>query len=84
MNGEITTGLSRDCGDFCRVDVDEATLAAAVLEANYAGDLGEEGIVFAATDIGAGFVGCPALADDDAAAQDALAAEDLDAESLGV
>ena len=70
--------------DFGRVDVDEAAVLAAVLEADHAADLGEEGVVLAAADVGAGLERGAALTDDDAAAEDGLAAEYLDAEPLGV
>ena len=66
------------------VDVDEATLLAFVLEADDAVDLGEEGVIFAATDVGAGFERGSTLTDDDAAAEDRLTAEYLDSEPLGV
>ena len=45
---------------------------------------GEEGVVFAAAYVEAGLELGAALTDDDAAAEDGLAAEDLDAEPLGV
>jgi len=70
--------------NFGGIDGDEAAVLPAVLEADYAGDLGEEGVVLAAAYVGAGLERCPALADDDAAAQDCLAAEYLDAQSLRV
>jgi hypothetical protein len=57
---------------------------ATVAEADHAGDLGEEGVVLAAADIGAGLELGAALADDDGAAEDGLAGEALDAEALRV
>ena len=71
--------LRLDSGDFGWVYQDEAALLATVLEANYTGDLGEESIVLAATDVQAGLERCAALTDDDAATKDCLAAEYLDA-----
>ena len=44
--------------------------------------VGEEGIVRAATDVLAGLERCAALANEDGAAGDELAAETLDAEPL--
>jgi hypothetical protein len=76
--------LGLDGRDFGRVDVDEATLLAAIAEANHAGDLGEEGVVLAAADVFAGLERGSTLANDDAAAEDGLAAEYLNAEPLCV
>ena len=59
-------------------------MLATVLEANLAVDLREEGVVRATADVGAGLERCAALTDDDAAAEDRLATEDLDAEPLCV
>lgn len=59
-------------------------MLAAILESNHAGDLGEEGVVFAAANIQAGLQWCAALANDDAAAEDCLAAKYLYAEPLRV
>ena len=77
-------GLARDGGELGWFDVDEAAMLALVLELDDTADLGEEGVVFAATDVEAGLELGAALTDDDAAAEDGLAAEDLDAEPLGV
>lgn len=76
--------LCLDGGDFGGIDRDEAAELSSVLEANHAGDFGEEGVVFAAADVEACLERCAALADDDAAAEDCLAAEYLHPESLGV
>ena len=62
----------------------EAVLLAAVLEADYAGDLGEEGVVLAAAHVCAGLERGSALANQDGASGDYLAAEALDAEALRV
>ena len=76
--------LCGDGHDIGGVDDDEAAVLATVLEADYAGDLGEEGVVFAATYVEAGLERCTALTDDDAAAQDGLSAEYLNAEPLSI
>jgi hypothetical protein len=47
-------GLRGDGGDFGGVDGDEAAVLSAVLEADDAGDLGEEGVVLAAAEVEAG------------------------------
>src|ERR1035437_1494582 len=71
-------------GGLCAcLDVDELAHPSAVLELHHAGDLGEQGIVLAPTDVGAGLQFGAALAHDDAAARYQLAAEDLDAQPLG-
>jgi hypothetical protein len=80
----IRRSLRWNGGDFGGIDVDEAALLSAIAEANYAGDLSEQGVVFAATDVFAGLERCATLANDDAAAEDCLAAEYLDAEPLCV
>ena len=74
--------LRLDGDDFRWVDVDEATLLSTVLEADDAGDLGEEGVVLAAADVRAGLQRGSTLANDDGAAEDGLAAEALHAEPL--
>jgi hypothetical protein len=76
--------LDRDGGDFCGVNVDEASVLATILEAYYAADLGEEGVVLAATDVCAGLERGSTLTDDDAATEDRLTAEYLDSEPLCV
>src|ERR1700722_3161324 len=76
--------LCRNRDDFRRIDVDEAAVLATILEANHAADLGEEGVVLAPADVCAGLQRCATLTDDDAATEDSLAAEYLNAESLGV
>ncbi len=73
-----------DCGHFGRVDVDKAAVLATVLEANHAADLGEEGVVLAAADVGAGLKRGSTLTDDNAATEDGLTTEYLDSEPLGV
>jgi len=72
------------CDNFRRIDVDEAAMLATILETNHAIDLGEEGIVLATADVGAGLERCTTLTNDDAAAEDGLATEYLDSEPLGV
>jgi hypothetical protein len=76
--------LDRDRSELRGVDIDEAAVLALVLEADNAVDFGEECVVLAAADIGAGLERGSALADDDASTKDGLAAEDFDAEPLGV
>jgi len=76
--------LDRDRGQFGGIDVDEAAMLALVLEADDAVDLGEEGVVLAATDVGAGLERGATLTDDDASTEDRLTAENLDSEPLGV
>src|SRR6266702_7574016 len=77
-------GLDRDRGEFGWVDIDEAAVLALVLEADDAVYLGEEGVILAAADVGAGLERGAALTDDDTSAEDGLSAEYLDAEPLGV
>src|SRR3984957_12802658 len=67
--------LGRDGDDSGGIDIDEAAVLATILEADHAADLGEQGVVLAAADVGAGLQRCSALTNDDAAAQDGLAAE---------
>jgi hypothetical protein len=74
----------RDCLRADGVNVDEAATLATVLEADLAVDLREEGIVRATANVNAGLERCPTLTNDDAAAKDRLATEDLDAEPLCV
>ena len=76
--------LGLDGGDFGWLDVYETSVLAAVLELNDSAYLGEEGVVLAATNVGAGLQRCSALAHDDAAAEDALAAEYFNTEPLSV
>ena len=66
------------------VDRDEAALLTAVLKADHAVDLGEQGVVLAAADVEAGLQRGSALANQDGAAGDGLAAEALDAEALRI
>ena len=82
--GFLEKSLCRDRDDFGGIDVDEAAVLTTILEANHAADLGEEGVVLAAADVRAGLQRCATLTDDDAATEDSLAAENLNAESLGV
>jgi len=76
--------LDRDRGEFGGIYVDEAAMLAFVLEADDAIDLGEEGIVFAATDVGTWLERGAALTDDDASTEDRLPTEYFDSEPLGV
>ncbi len=76
--------LCADCSHFGRIYVDESTVLAAILEADNAADLGEESVILAATYVCAGLERGSALAHDDAAAEDGLAAEHLDPEPLGI
>ena len=64
-------------------DVDDPAVAAGA-EPDVAGGLGEQGVVVAAADVGAGVEVGAALADEDLAGLDELAAEALDAQALGV
>src|SRR5687768_680936 len=65
-------------------DVHELPAAPPVLELHDAVHLGEEGVILAAADVLAGEEDGTALAHDDRAARDALAAEGLDAQVLRV
>jgi hypothetical protein len=76
--------LAGDSEDFGWVYSYEAAVLTTVLEADYAADLGEEGVVFTAADVCAWLERGATLTDDDAAAEDCLTAEHLDAESLCV
>ena len=76
----VLRSADRDLG---RDDVDDAATPAAA-ELDRAGDEGEQGVVTAATDVQAGVEVGAALADDDLAGVDDLAAEALDAEPLRV
>src|ERR1700733_13717739 len=71
-------------GIFRREDADEAALAALVLKQHEAVDQREKRIVLGARDVLAGLVTRAALADQDAAAADGLAAETLYAQPLAV
>ncbi len=73
-----------DGGNFSWFNVYKTSLLAAVLELDYAADLGEEGVVLATAYVCAGLERCAALTDDDAAAEDGLATEYLDSKPLGV
>src|SRR5689334_4523812 len=66
------------------VDRDETPVLTAVLEADHAVDLGEQGIVLAAADVQAGLERGSALANQNGAAGDRLAGEALHAEALRV
>lgn len=74
---ELQTAL---CADW--VNGDETANLAAVLEADYAVDFGEEGVIFAAAYVCAGLERCPALTDEDGAAGNSFATEALHAEPL--
>src|SRR5713101_7125579 len=65
-------------------NADEAAAAALVLEFDEAGDEGEKRVVLALGDVEAGLVARAALADEDGAGVDELAAEALHAEALAV
>jgi hypothetical protein len=75
----VTEELRRDCDG---IDRDETADLAAVLEADYAVDLGEEGVVLAAAYVCSGLERCSALTNQDGATGDSFAAEALNAESL--
>lgn len=64
--------------------MDETAEAPLILEANYAGNLGKEGIIFAAADIVARLQSCAALTDQDRAPRDRLPVKSFDTEPLGV
>ena len=76
--------LDGDRREFGWIDIDKATMLALVLEADDAVDLGEEGVVLAAADVGAGLERGATLTDDDAATEDRLTTEYLDSEPLCV
>lgn len=65
-----------------RIDGDKTADLATVLKADYAVDLGEEGIVLAAANVQAGLERCATLTNEDRAASNGFAAEALDAEPL--
>src|SRR5208283_5335161 len=68
-----------------RYDVDVGVLLGALdAKLNHAVSLGEQGVIGADTDVHAGPIGRSALANQNIAGQDILAAELLDAQSLGV
>ena len=69
---------------FCRIDGDKTAVLATVLEADHTRDLREKGVVLATANIQAGLQRCAALANDDAAAEDCLAAEYFHAKPLRV
>src|SRR4051812_9587686 len=69
---------------FYRLDGDELAHVAAVLEHDFAGDLGEKGVVLAAANVEAGLDRCAALTHDDGAAGDQFAAVRLGAKPLRV
>jgi hypothetical protein len=66
------------------LDADEAAVAATILEFDVAGDEREERVVFALADVFAGLMLGAALADENRASVDELAAEALYAEPLSV
>ena len=69
-------------GVFGREDADETAHAAFVFEVYDAGDEREKSVVFAAADVEAGLALGAALAEEDSAGVDELAAETLGAEAL--
>src|SRR5580693_6767007 len=71
-------------GFFRREYADELAVRALIFEAHYAGDGGEKAIVLRSADVPAGLVTGAALANQNAAAGDQLAAETLDAQPLSV
>jgi hypothetical protein len=68
----------------CRLDADEAAVAATVGELHDAGDESEERVVLALANVFAGLVARAALAHENRASVDELAAEALYAEPLSV
>jgi hypothetical protein len=64
------------------INADKTPPAPSVFEFNDAGDLGVKSIVTADADVGAGFEFRAALANQDGAAQNRLAAEALDSQAL--
>src|SRR5438445_13050690 len=71
-------------GSLRRFNQHVAAVTTLVDELNCAGDFGEEGVIFAAPDVCSRFDRGPALADDDGAAGDKLAAESFYAKALRV
>src|SRR6476660_6782563 len=69
---------------LCRLDRDDAAVAASIVEPHHARDFGEKRVVLAAADVRAGKELRAALPDEDRAARDELAAEALHAEPLRV
>jgi hypothetical protein len=80
----IGEDLRRDSDYFRRIDDDEAAMLATILEADNARNLRKEGVILATADVQARLQRCAALTNDDAAAQDCLAAEYLYTEPLRV
>lgn len=81
---EVAKRLRQNRNNFRWVNDDEATVLATILEADHAGDLREEGVILPAADVQTGLQWCATLTNDDAAAQDRLAAKHLYAEPLCV
>jgi hypothetical protein len=67
---------------FGWLDEDEFSHLAFVHELHRAGDLGEQGVVFTATDVNASLITRTALTDDDRSARNQLTAENLYAKPL--
>jgi hypothetical protein len=78
---ELIRGGGLGCGGL---DADEAAVASAVGELDDAGDESEERVVLALADVFAGLMARAALADENRACVDELAAEALYAEPLSV
>src|SRR5579859_2601841 len=71
-------------GSLCGLNQDVTAGASLVDELDGAGNLGEERVILAAANVGAGLNAGAALADDDGAAGDKLAAESFYAKALRV
>ena len=77
-------GVTTRLGLRACFDAYEAAHAAAVAKFHYTGDLGEQGIVLGPSDVLAGLELCAALAHNDRAARNQLAAENFYAQPLRV
>ena len=78
----VQGNLCGNADDFSRLDVDKTSVLTAILKLNNTADLCEEGVIFATADVCAGLERCSTLPDDDAAAEDSLSTEYLDAKPL--
>src|SRR5262245_45349121 len=71
-------------GQLGRLDHHETAAGTAVHKLDHAADFGEESVVFAAADVGAGLDARAALPHDDGPAGDKLSAESFDAQPLRI
>ena len=76
--------LRLDGDHFRWVDKNEASVLTTILEADDAGDLREQRVIFAATNVQAGLERCATLTNNDAATENCLTAKYLDAKPLRI